>query len=422
MARIEALEKENAAIRKENEELRKNKILRQQNAALKVSTTQTPSVSLAEAPKGKRTDPMRAYAADLPMTYKGPIAEARGQLTLWGEGGAIWTGGDPNLAFYSKADFTQSFGLLGNFNGIPVGMNVRPNLGYEGAAGFDYRFAESPWHVSGQFRYGEGRGNASASSIGNLDAATIAAINTLIGPGGINGVAGAFFAGAGGNQTFNATGKETHWVADLAVGRDVLGSGPAAMQLKFGLRLAELQASVNSTDTQNGFFNFTQPVEILGPGGPTAASFSSSTLNTVEQTSRFFGAGPRIGVDGSVPFAGQWTFDYTGDAAVLFGTQRFSQTATTTFTSNPNILVLLGGGGAAVSVANTDERYATVFNADLQAGVSYWVAPNVKVSASYRVDAFFNVITGLSAINDPTKLQKVDRYYHGPRVGVTAQF
>jgi hypothetical protein len=187
------------------------------------------------------------------------------------------------------------------------------------------------------------------------------------------------------------------------------------MQLKFGLRLAELQADVNSTDRQNAFVNFTGPVLFYGP---TVTSIAVSALNAVEQSSRFFGAGPRIGVDGSVPFAGHWAFDYTGDAAVLFGTQRFSQTATSALTTNIGALF----GATTTSTANTDERYATVFNADLQAGFSYWVTPSVKVSASYRVDAFFNVMTALSALNDPTKLQRVDRYYHGPRIGLTGQF
>lgn len=417
LARIEALEKKVAALSEEkNAALRENQVLRQQNAVLKPATRpQATTMHSAAAPTASRPDPLRAYASAPPMAYKGPVAETRGQLRIWGEGGATWTGGDPNPAFYSKQDFAQSLGPLGG-TGIPVGMNVRPSLGYEGAAGFDYRFAESPWHVSGQFRYGEGRGNTGASSAGNVDAATIAAINASIGPLGINGGAPlAFLAGAGGNQTFSASGKETHWLADLAFGRDVLGSGASAMQLKFGLRLAELQAGVNSTDRENAFINFTGPVLIYGPA---ITSIGASTLNTVDQTSRFFGAGPRIGVDGSVPFAGKWAFDYAGDAAVLFGTQRFSQTATSAVTSN----IAIFGGGGTTSAANTDERSATVFNADLQAGFSYWVTPSVKVSASYRVDAFFNVMTALSALNDPTKLQRVDRYYHGPRIGLTGQF
>jgi hypothetical protein len=79
-------------------------------------------------------------------------------------------------------------------------------------------------------------------------------------------------------------------------------------------------------------------------------------------------------------------------------------------------------GAISASSSNTDQRSSTVFNADMQVGVSYWVSQNVKLSASYRLDAYFNVLTGLSAINDPTKLQTMDRYIHGPHVGVSATF
>jgi hypothetical protein len=79
--------------------------------------------------------------------------------------------------------------------------------------------------------------------------------------------------------------------------------------------------------------------------------------------------------------------------------------------------VATGGG----SFANADQRFSTVFNADLQVGVSYWVSLNVKLSARYRLDAYFNVLTGLSAVNDPTKLQTMDRYVSACRRERTAR-
>ena len=36
-----------------------------------------------------------AYAADLPVAYKAPPPVEPGRFTVWVEGGAIWTGGDP---------------------------------------------------------------------------------------------------------------------------------------------------------------------------------------------------------------------------------------------------------------------------------------------------------------------------------------
>src|ERR1700724_2396087 len=74
VARLNAAEKENAAIRRENKELA---------AAKPVSFTD------------RMADFAGAYAADLPVAYKARPAEEPGQFRIWVEGGAIWTGGDP---------------------------------------------------------------------------------------------------------------------------------------------------------------------------------------------------------------------------------------------------------------------------------------------------------------------------------------
>lgn len=46
----------------------------------------------------------------------------------------------------------------------------------------------------------------------------------------------------------------------------------------------------------------------------------------------------------------------------------------------------------------------------------------MKISASYRFDAYFNVLNTLDVKNDPNKLQTINRYIHGPRLAVAAQF
>ena len=73
-------------------------------------------------------------------------------------------------------------------------------------------------------------------------------------------------------------------------------------------------------------------------------------------------------------------------------------------------------------VVDAVEKFGTVFNSDIQLGISYWVSQNMKISASYRLDAYFNVFYTLDAKNDATRLQRIDRYTHGPRLAVTAQF
>jgi opacity protein-like surface antigen len=398
LTRRRQLERENTAIRKENAALLENKTLRERNAALKSSVVQPPVISGASVPAEKRSDPFGAYAADLPLAYKARPIETPGQFRIWGEGGAIWTGGDPVTSDYSISDFNSLLGLLG---GSSRTFDLTPKVGWEAAAGFDYRFAASPWHVSGQFRYGEGKARGSDASAGSIDPALLVLIGLP---------AGSSFSGS---ESVAASYKETHWLADLAVGYDILGSGPAAMQVKGGLRIAELVGQTNTSENTSFALGLGAPIVLLG------VPIDSFGLNTSALTSlrnSFFGAGPRIGIEGSVPFAGSWAFDYLGDAAVLFGNQKLTTRTTSTTSVSPGILAALLGNPTTTTTA-TDQRYATVFNADIQVGVSYWVTQNVKLSASYRLDAFFNVSDDTTGTP-----QTVNRYIHGPRLGVSATF
>src|SRR5260221_3029634 len=183
-ARLAVLEKENAAIRKENAALRENKVLRQRNASLKsAAPAPQPSASVSAAPATHaKPSVFEAMAADLPVAYKAPPPESPGQFRIWAEGGAIWSGGDPVSQDFNLIDFT-GFGGLGVFGGgigggtgtIPRHYGLTPKVGWEAAAGFDYRIAGSPWHVSGQFRYGEGgKTGGSASTSGTVHPALLA--------------------------------------------------------------------------------------------------------------------------------------------------------------------------------------------------------------------------------------------------------
>lgn len=405
-ARLAALEKENAAIRKENAALLDNKQLRQRNATLKSSTAQIQPLASASPVPVVTQSAFDAYAADLPVAYKAPV-ESRGQFRVWGEGGAFWTGGDPVTSNYTLTDFTGLGAFAGN-GGTVGAFDLTPKVGWEAAAGFDYRFANSPWHISGQFRYGEGgKASGAASSAGTVDPAILALL------GGNNNP----FAGGtiGGSQDIAASYNETHWLADLAVGRDVIGTGSDAMQLKAGIRIAELTGTLRTSNNSNTYINFPAPVDFFGIGTPFS-SLAFGTLAHSEQRDSFLGVGPRIGIEGSLPFADRWTFDYLGDAALLFGNQKQRITSTSQSTISPAILAALIGGGGTSSVS-TDQRFATVFNADIQVGVSYWLTRNVKLSASYRLDAFVNITDPL-----PGSMQTVNRYIHGPRLGVSGTF
>lgn len=386
-ARIATLEQDNAKMRKELDELKAQRQLLQR-AAKPVATASRSeaapksrsavALAIASNPSGS---PLDAQAADVPMPVKAnPIAEAHGRFRVWAEGGATWTQGDPSRLFFDPIDLSAA----GGFSPNTQSFNLKPGLGWEAAVGFDYRFANSPWHIGGQFRYGDGRITAPFTKSQNLSVPGIT---------------------ISGDQSIAAVGNERRWLADVTVGRDILGTGPDALQLKGGVRISEFRAATSSAETDanviTGNANFTELFNI-----------------NVMQEARFLGAGPVIGFEGSAPFAGRWSFDYAGDAAVLFGSQRYTQSAS-------EVLTVVPAGAAAPLIAqslNFSQQNATVFNPDVQIGVSYWVTPQVKVTGSYRLDAYLNVVTSLSPLGDVTKLQTIDRLVHGPRLGLTAQF
>jgi hypothetical protein len=403
-ARLAALENENAAIRKENAALRENKRLHGQNARLK-SWQAGSAASVAAPVQGQSIKPgvFDALAADLPVAYKAPPIEAAGQFRIWAEGGAIWSGGDPVSRNFNLIDFT-GLGAISGIGSIPRIFDLTPKVGWEAAIGFDYRFAGSPWHISGQFRYGKGgKTDGTASSAGTLDPAVLAALG-----GGVP-----VELVVSGSQTFATAYKENHWLADLAVGRDVIGRGRDVMQLKGGLRIAEFVTRSDTSSSTNIFYNSPVPFNF---GGGLVNSISISLNDVTSTRTSFLGAGPMIGVQGSVPLTGNWSFDYLGDAAILLGTQRSTSTVTATAAISP-AFVLAGAGGSITTT--TAERFSSVFSGDIQAGISYWVHPNVKIGASYRLDALINIQNQ----SDPAVANITpNRYTHGPRLIVTGQF
>jgi hypothetical protein len=174
---------------------------------------------------------------------------------------------------------------------------------------------------------------------------------------------------------------------------------------------------MDTKDTTNFLVTLAAPTPIFGPGSPVVSSFGTTAVTTTNQRASFLGVGPRLGVEGSVPLPGKWAFEYLGDAALLFGTERSSSTVTNSLTATPAVLNALFGGGSVTTT--TARQYAGLFNGDLQFGISYWVSPNVKVTGSYRLDAFIHLFneSGAAAAN-----LTPDRYIHGPRLAVTGQF
>jgi hypothetical protein len=175
---------------------------------------------------------------------------------------------------------------------------------------------------------------------------------------------------------------------------------------------------MDTTDAQHRADTFTAAAVVI-PTFPAISAFTADSLMSTAQRNSFLGAGPKIGIEGSVPFAGRWAFDYQGDAAILFGTEKSVTTTSSITTLTPSFLNILNTAPGGISTAASAQQFATMLNGDIQVGIAYWVTPNVKVAGSYRLDAFIHVAneSGAAANN-----LMPDRYIHGPRLTVTGQF
>jgi opacity protein-like surface antigen len=105
---------------------------------------------------------VQAVAADMPVKAPAPPAD-RGEFRAFVEGGAFWTAGDA-IPFAARG-----FEVFSAFPILPLGgaslggtAGLHPNVGWDAAVGFDYRFAGTPWHVNVQARWGEARGSDTA--------------------------------------------------------------------------------------------------------------------------------------------------------------------------------------------------------------------------------------------------------------------
>jgi hypothetical protein len=314
--------------------------------------------------------------------FKAPVARP-GKLNVWVEGGAVWSGGDP--LFITGA-------LI---SGLPVPFSLVPKVGWDVDCGFDYRFADSLWHVGADVQYGQSRiSNSAATSFALSEPALAVAAS----------------------QSATGTDDETHWLADFTVGRD-LGVGRDVMEIKGGIRIAQITA-----DTGDSAILKATETQTTGAGIPTVGGGLAHTLTITELAnetldSSFFGAGPVIGAQGVAPIWGPLELDYRADGAVLIGDQRLVQSTTSSESVSPAVT----GATPFTSTGPTvlSNKTVGIFNGDIEAGLAYWVNPHLKVTASYRLDAFFGALRTVDAAGN---LVNVDRYYQGPRLGLEATF
>ena len=362
-----------------------------------------------------------ALARDKVVRTPVPAAD-QGEFRAFVEGGAFWTAG--NAIPYTAPGFeifgpTSILPLANGGNGASLGGNasLRPRVGWDAAVGFDYRFAGTPWHVNMQARGGEARGSAAISA--PPFSQTSLQIEQCCDPP--IGIFTSDSRSTRGISNTSAELKESHWQADFGMGYDFV---PRLMQINFGVRVAEVRAT--TTATTNASATATHVTE-LHPFNFVQTDTSVATASDVTSVRRsFFGAGPRVGLEGSVPLIGPLGFDYSTNAALLFGTTKITS-ASNSALSNSSTLTTAAGGvvlftetfpptQTSLSNGTSWSSSVAVYNFDIQGGVSWWFSPTFKLGLSYRLDAF---IDPLRAAPDDGRLS---RYYHGPKLTLTGRF
>ena len=307
-----------------------------------------------------------------------PTNNTPSQWMVWGEGASFQTGG-------SGINVPSLPGLT-----APV-MGLSPKGGLEGAAGFDYNWA-GPWHAVFDIRYGRSKTTTNNSSSSSSSSFHTTVFKTF------------FSSHKSSSNSQSAWERESHLVADFMVGRDFgLGTtlGTTTGQWQFGIRLADLSAKAwvqQSGTTSSSFFStyFGTP---LGSGSTSSMETATGAFN-----SRFFGAGPRLAVTGSIPIHVAWSIDYEGGVAPLIGERSF------------NYLVTVMPG---TSFSGSHNSYGVVFNADAWAGLSYALTSQLKMTGGIRADYYLDALTTYNYAGDFTN---VDRLYWGPFLRLTGKF
>lgn len=316
-------------------------------------------------------NPAAVVAADLParpaMITKAPVLAPVSPWTFWVEGGLQHVGGgDPSIA-----------GLTPDF------APAKKAWGWSGAAALDYRINPF-WHVSAGFRYGAHKSRTTNSIQNGLGLYSGSATSPTTTPAtGLN----------------SATRKESNWVADFMVGRE-LGLGAGSSQFKVGLRVAHIKGTTDGAG------------QLVTAGTtPTVVNYSYS------QTSKFTGWGPRAALEGNMPLTGPWSIDYMVGAAALFGNRTIDQTATVNGIPSPGFTFLGCVSGCPGTFSNSSN--GTVFNTDAMLGIAYAITPSAKLGLNYRVDYYANA---MRTVDSAGNFSNTNRTYHGPNLRLTVNF
>jgi iron complex outermembrane recepter protein len=263
---------------------------------------------------------------------------------------------------------------------------------YGGEGKLSFEPEGTDWVLSATVRYGRSNGNK------NVHRSTKPVPFTI--PG---------FTGQGitrENPEFaDATIKQSQSqaIVDFQAGRDfglgMFGNDSRSI-VNFGVRFAQFHSAHQATlglDPNNGGYKYIGTAIKLPTNNP------HTFLGKIQSTRSFRGEGPSISWDASAPFMGssngaEFTFDWSVNAAILFGRQKASvrhQTAAYTFPMtvnghhNSNLVTVYQNPAHTLPRSRT----ITVPNIGGMAGLSLKF-PNAKVSLGYRADFFFGAMDG----------------------------
>ncbi|MCR9136540.1 MAG: Lpg1974 family pore-forming outer membrane protein [Alphaproteobacteria bacterium] len=179
-----------------------------------------------------------------------------------------------------------------------------------------------------------------------------------------------------------ATHREEHYIVDFEARRDVgLGSGSGAKtSVKAGARFAYFNAATNTH-----FYSF----------------FAPSYYVNENRTSKFVGAGPRIGFDTMLPVSTNVSLDVSGAASVLFGVKNTSVRAFNFF-------------GASAATAS---KFHVVPTFEASAALTFSPeSSRAKFSVGVRAEAWLGVFNQSTAV---TTNSNANRYQVTPFLRMT---
>jgi hypothetical protein len=262
----------------------------------------------------------------------------------------------------------------------PAALEKGPASSWDGTAKIGFEPAGTDWVFSVGIRYGTNARNDSRNEK-----------TTHVSTGGLRLFYDAY-------QSITARNTRSHAIVDFQAGKDaglgMFGSNGNSV-FSLGLRYAQFN-SQGTVGIQS------QPTNVVAGYGRSYHLLNAS----LAAKRKFAGVGPSLSWDASAglignPSAGNITFDWGLNGAVLFGRQR---TRIHHQTSNFQVVSLTGdfynGGHRFPHIpvyqhaASPDRsKTATVPNFGGFAGVS-WRYPNAKVSIGYRADMFFGAMDG----------------------------